>query len=75
MYRGKLPVKSNRRSAAVKDPHLRGVIAGVIMQRILDEVDTNEKVDSGRYLPHIPLFGRPGQEKRHSDAHSGFALR
>ena len=29
--------------AAVKDPHLRGVIAGVIMQRILDEVDTNER--------------------------------
>jgi hypothetical protein len=33
--------------AAVKDPHLRGVIAGVIMQRILDEVDTNENVASG----------------------------
>ena len=32
--------------AAVKDPHLRGVIAGVIMQRILDEVDTYEKVTS-----------------------------
>ena len=32
---------------AVKDPHLRGVIAGVIMQRILDEVDINEKVASG----------------------------
>ena len=30
--------------SAVKDPHLRGVIAGVIMQRILDEVDLNEKV-------------------------------
>jgi hypothetical protein len=29
--------------SAVKDPHLRGVIAGVIMQRILDEVDTNER--------------------------------
>ena len=29
--------------AAVKDPHLRGVIAGVIMRRILDEVDTNER--------------------------------
>jgi hypothetical protein len=33
--------------AAVKDPHLRGVIAGVIMQRILDEVDTNEKIATG----------------------------
>ena len=32
--------------AAVKDPHLRGVIAGVIMQRILDEVDTNERGSS-----------------------------
>jgi hypothetical protein len=29
--------------SAVKDPHLRGVIAGVIMQRILDEVDTTER--------------------------------
>jgi hypothetical protein len=29
--------------STVKDPHLRGVIAGVIMQRILDEVDTNER--------------------------------
>jgi hypothetical protein len=27
----------------IKDPHLRAVVAGVIMQRILDEVDTNEK--------------------------------
>jgi hypothetical protein len=32
--------------SAVKDPHLRGVIAGVIMQRILDEVDTNERGSS-----------------------------
>ena len=30
--------------SAIKDPHLRGVVAGVIMQRILDEVDTNEKI-------------------------------
>jgi hypothetical protein len=29
--------------STVKDPHLRGVIAGVIMQRILDEVDTDER--------------------------------
>jgi hypothetical protein len=29
--------------STVNDPHLRGVIAGVIMQRILDEVDTNER--------------------------------
>jgi hypothetical protein len=29
--------------STIKDPHLRGVVAGVIMQRILDEVDTNEK--------------------------------
>ena len=33
--------------SAVKDAHLRGVIAGVIMQRILDEVDTSEKLTSG----------------------------
>jgi hypothetical protein len=32
--------------STVKDPHLRGVIAGVIMQRILDEVDTNERTAS-----------------------------
>lgn len=32
--------------SAVKDPHLRRVIAGVIMQRILDEVDTNERSSS-----------------------------
>jgi hypothetical protein len=32
--------------STVKDPHLRGVIAGVIMQRILDEVDTNERIGS-----------------------------
>jgi hypothetical protein len=29
--------------STVKDPHLRGIIAGVIMQRILDEVDTNDR--------------------------------
>jgi hypothetical protein len=29
--------------SGVKDPHLRGVIAGVIMQRILDEVDVNDR--------------------------------
>ena len=28
---------------AIKDPHVRGVVAGVIMQRILDEVDTSER--------------------------------
>jgi hypothetical protein len=28
--------------SGVKDPHLRGVIAGVIMQRILEEVGSNE---------------------------------
>ena len=28
--------------STVKDPHLRGVIAGVIMQRILAEVESNE---------------------------------
>jgi hypothetical protein len=32
--------------STVKDPHLRGVIAGVIMQRILDEVDINERGSS-----------------------------
>ena len=37
--------------AAVKDPHLRGVIAGVIMQRILDEVDTNERGASATVFP------------------------
>lgn len=34
--------------SAVTDPHLRGVMAGVIMQRILEEADTDEKVDSAR---------------------------
>jgi hypothetical protein len=29
--------------STIKDPHLRGVIAGVIMERILAEVDTNER--------------------------------
>lgn len=29
--------------SAIKDPHLRGVIAGVIMQRILEEVNTDER--------------------------------
>src|SRR4029450_1144530 len=29
--------------STVKDPHLRGIMAGVIMQRILDEVDTNDR--------------------------------
>ena len=59
--------------AAVKDPHLRGVIAGVIMQRILDEVDTNEKIAAGYGICRV--FGRPGQEKRHSGANFGFASR
>jgi hypothetical protein len=29
--------------SAIKDSHVRGVVAGVIMQRILDEVDTGER--------------------------------
>jgi hypothetical protein len=29
--------------SVIKDPHLRGVLGGVIMQRILDEVDINER--------------------------------
>ena len=58
---------------AVKDPHLRGVIAGVIMQRILDEVDINEKVASG--AASAAIFGRPGQEKQHPSANLGFASR
>jgi hypothetical protein len=37
--------------STVKDPHLRGVIAGVIMQRILDEVDTNERGVSAAASP------------------------
>lgn len=34
--------------SAVADPHLRGVMAGVIMQRILEEADTDQKADSAR---------------------------
>jgi hypothetical protein len=29
--------------SAIKDSHVRAVVAGVIMQRILDEVDTSER--------------------------------
>ena len=43
----------------VKDPHLRGVIAGVIMQRILDEVDINEKVASGCVICSSSISGDP----------------
>ena len=42
--------------AAVKDPHLRGVIAGVIMRRILDEVDTNERGVQQRYRQRALVF-------------------
>ena len=35
---------------------MRGVIAGVIMQRILDEVDTNERGASELYLPQVRVF-------------------
>src|SRR4029450_2655500 len=47
--------------STVKDPHLRGVIAGVIMQRILDEVDTNEKVASG--TASAAYSGDPGRKR------------
>jgi hypothetical protein len=42
--------------SAVKDPHVRGVIAGVIMQRILDEVDTNERSVSATVSPSSSSF-------------------
>jgi hypothetical protein len=42
--------------SAVKDPHLRGVIAGVIMQRILDEVDTNERSGSAPVSPVSSIY-------------------
>jgi hypothetical protein len=50
--------------SAVKDPHLRGVIAGVIMQRILDEVDTNERGISGARSPGSSSY--PGDPVRKS---------
>jgi hypothetical protein len=34
--------------SVIKDPHLRGVLGGVIMQRILDEVDVNERSATAR---------------------------
>jgi hypothetical protein len=37
--------------SSVKDPHLRGIIAGVIMQRILQEVGTSEDSASAMGLP------------------------
>jgi dynactin complex subunit len=42
--------------SAVKDPHVRGVIAGVIMQRILDEVDTNERSGSAPVSPVSSIY-------------------
>ncbi len=37
--------------SAVKDPHLRGIIAGVMMQRILEEVGNNESLPVARVVP------------------------
>lgn len=37
--------------SSVKDPHLRGIIAGVIMQRILQEVENYEASASAAVLP------------------------
>lgn len=37
--------------SSVKDPHLRGIIAGVIMQRILQEVGNYEASASAAVLP------------------------
>ena len=49
--------------STVKDPHLRGVIAGVIMQRILDEVDTNERGVSAAVSPASSSFsGDPARK-------------
>jgi len=37
--------------SSIKDPHLRGIIAGVIMQRILQEVENDEAGASATVLP------------------------
>ena len=37
--------------SSVKDPHLRGIIAGVIMQRILQDVGSDEESASATGLP------------------------
>lgn len=51
--------------SAIKDPHLRGVVAGVIMQRILDEVDTNEKISLQDASPVISSYtGDPVRKSR-----------
>jgi hypothetical protein len=54
--------------STVKDPHLRGVIAGVIMQRILDEVDTNEM--SASVPVTAPSSSYPGDAVRKSGTQS-----
>ena len=59
--------------SAVKDPHLRGVIAGVIMQRILDEVDINERVASA--AASLPPIRETRSGKQHPVANLGFASR
>jgi hypothetical protein len=54
--------------SVVKDPRLRGIIAGVIMQRILDEVDTSERSAS---LPvTVPSSSYPGDAVRKSGTQS-----
>ena len=37
--------------SSIKDPHLRGIIAGVIMHRILQEVENDEADASATVLP------------------------
>lgn len=54
--------------STVKDPHLRGVIAGVIMQRILDEVDINEK--SASVPVTVQSSSYPGDAVRKSGTQS-----
>ncbi len=62
--------------SAVKDPHLRGVIAGVIMQRILDEVDINEKERFRNCIFCRSSFsGDPVRKSSTQVANFGFAIR
>jgi hypothetical protein len=50
--------------SAIKDPHLRGIVAGVIMQRILDEVDTNERATLSQSSHSPDLVRKSGTQSR-----------
>jgi hypothetical protein len=56
--------------SVIKDPHLRGVLGGVIMQRILDEVDIDERSAAARVAAAGDPVRKSGTQSRILDLRS-----